>query len=153
MSEVSGSSYRAMSSEEIRLRNYRNQLEQRHEIAVRDILAHNADEIQKLTDNHTEQLNNLRHAYEVQISEEAEALEEKVHEIRLGNQGRVEMEKKTGDQEVEKMKSANKTKIEEYKKNADLQMETLHKQLQASSDALHEQSKKTAKREKGGSNP
>ncbi len=147
MPEIS-SGYKTSSSDELRLKNYRNMIEQKHEIELRDMEARNAEETQKVTDHHREQLSQLRGAYDVQISEEAEALEARLHDLRLNNLERVGTEKRAAEIEIDKIKANSHAQIDETKKNADIQIEALHKQLQTSTEVLHDQARKTARRER-----
>jgi hypothetical protein len=129
-------------TEELRLRNSLAQMQQRYDFEVRDKERTHADDVQRLVDNETKQLDDLRKDYEVKISQEAESLEQKLHEIRLNHDEQIATEQRAGEKELEKVKLSNQKKIEEYKKNGDAQIEALRKQLQASAETLHAQAKK-----------
>jgi hypothetical protein len=142
------SEIKSTAAEEIRLRNHRAQLEQRNEMALREIEQSHAEDVRRTIENQAFQMDNLRRAYDVQISEEAEALEERLHRVRLNADERVAAEKKAGEAELEKLKSAHKQRLDEYRKNSEQQLEALRKQLQTSAETLHEKARKTAKRER-----
>jgi hypothetical protein len=146
MSNVSAS--RAISADEMRMTNYRNLLEQKNDLQIKDIEDRHTQDVERITVSEADQMQNLRQAYNVKFSEEAEALEDKLAEVRNGNLERVAAEKRVGDAEVNKLKDANQQRIEEYKKISEMQIEQLHKNFKTTSDALHEQAKKTAKRER-----
>ncbi len=133
-------------SDEIRLRNLRAQMQNRHDLQMREMEEKNQSSVQRLVENHTTQTEQLRNAFDVTISREAEALEQRLHEVRLHNDERIETEKQTGDQQLFKVKQANQQRIAEYKKNSEAQIESLRKQLQASAETLREQAKKQEQR-------
>lgn len=134
-------------TDELRIRQHRAQIQKREEMELRDKEARHQDAVQRLTDNQLDQLEKLKNAYEVRISEEAESLEQRLHEIRMSNEERIQAEKQAAEQELTKAKSANKKKIEEYQKNAEAQLDSLRKQYQASGDNLRKQARKTLKTE------
>jgi len=86
-------SAKSSSTEELRLKNYKSQVEARHEIDMRELEQKNAEDVQRLQENYVQQEAQLRNAYEVQISTEAEALDEKLQQTRFGNEERVGAEK------------------------------------------------------------
>lgn len=149
MSSSVKSSAAATQADEIRMRTYRLQLQGRQEAEVKEIRERHVDEVQRLMDTHRNQLESLHRAYDVQISEEAERLEEQLHRTRLTNEERVNLEKKQGEDELSKLKLANQQRLDAVRKNGDLQIEKLRKELQATTEAIHHQAKKSARRERG----
>ena len=139
-------------TEELRLRNYKASLQQKSEIDLREMQARQSDETQRITENHQMQMDDLKRAYDVQISQEAEALEEHLHKFREVGHERIENEKHSLDTEFDKVKTASQQKIDEYKKNSEAQLDKLRRETQASSDLIHDRGKKAlaAKREKEG---
>ncbi len=133
-------------TEDLRLKNVRTQMKNRHESELRDIEARNGTETQRLIENHAAQLGELKNAYDVQISQEAEHLEDRLSQVRAGNADRVAMEKHAGDQEVEKVQKANQDKIEEYRKNGEAKLQNVRKDLQLQAEVLHNQEKEEARR-------
>ena len=91
---------------------------------------------------------NYEATYDVKISQEAEALQDKLEEIRKKSDERVENEKHTGEAELDKLKVANQQRSDEYRKNADLQIDSLRKELQNVEQNIRDQSRKQAKKEK-----
>ncbi|MBC7385539.1 MAG: hypothetical protein H7301_05155 [Cryobacterium sp.] len=125
-------------ADELRLKNVRTQIQNRHNSELREIQAQNGSETQRLVENQQEQLSNLKGAYEVQFSKEAENLGAHLQEVRTKNEERVIAEKKSGDQEVAKIQKANQEKIESYRKNGEAKLESARKDIQVQSDALHQ---------------
>ena len=139
---------KSTSTDEIRMKNYRAQVQNRNEMDMRELQEQHASEIQRSSENHNLQSENLRSAFDVQISEEGERLQDKLDQIRMQNEERVKLEQKAGEEELTHTKTANQKKIEEYKKNSAAQLDALRKQFQATAENLHEQAKRTTKRDK-----
>ncbi len=136
-----------VASEEMRLKTYLTRIQQHNDLETRDTQAKHGEEIQRLNETFADQSKAIKEAYDVQISREAESLEEKLYETQTHNEARVELEKRTGDEELTKLKTQQQQRIDEYKKNSEAQMDSLRKQLQANADALHEKARKSAKKE------
>ncbi len=141
------SDIKGASAEELRLKNYRLQLQNRHELELRDIRDRQEDEVLRLHDNFNHQTETLRGAYDVQISAEAEQLEDRLQQLRISQAERVSTEKKVGDEEVAKLKAASSQQIHELRKNGEAQLTALRKQYQDAADALHKKVRKSAKRD------
>ena len=88
------------SSDEMRLQNYRERLKQQNELEIREMEANHAADLERLSTTEMNQIENLRHDYEVRVSQEAETLDEKLTEIRLENAGRVVQGKASGPRRV-----------------------------------------------------
>lgn len=142
---MASSDIKAASTDAIRLQNHRNQMERQHEMEMRDLKAKQNDEVARVLDNHAYQIENLKQGYEVQISAEGEALEEKLQKTRMRTEERLNEEKRMGEMELAKVRTANQQRIEEYKKNGEIQVEAVKKQLQATTETLHEKAKKSAR--------
>jgi hypothetical protein len=146
------SRFKNSNNEEARMRNYRDQLLKRFELEIRDMEMRHQDEVVQMANSQAQTIENLRHAYDVRISEEGEALEEKLRQVKINSDERIEAEKRAGEAEFGKIRMGQQKRIEEYKKNADEQMAALQKRYQASTAQLHEQAKKTTRKEKETSN-
>ena len=122
------SDIKSATTEDLRMRNYRQQLQQHNDSEIRDLEQKHNEDIARLQDNFTNQVQNLRHAYEIEISEEAENLEEKLQKVRGENEEKkISTEKKAGEDEVVKNRTANQQRIDEYKKNSELQLDPASK--------------------------
>ena len=137
----------SLNMDEMRLRNAKTQMQNRHDLEMREIEEKNASETNRLIENHAGQLETLRSAYDVQISEEAEGLAQRLHDVRLIAENKLSSEKKMADEEVTKIKTANQKKIEDYKRTGESKLETLRKELQANAEAVHDMARKGARRE------
>ncbi len=140
-------------TDEIRMRNHRALLEQRHENEVRQVQDKQSDELQHLIEEHAYRSEKLRQDYEVQISREAEKLEERLDKVREDGDARIAQEKSAKELELSRMKSSYQQKLEEYRKHSEEQLAKLRKDLQQSSQTLYEQARAseraaTAKTEK-----
>ena len=138
---------KSSTTEELRLRNYRTSLQQKSEMEIRDLQSRHSDVMQHTSDIQQLQLDELKRGFEVQISKEAEALEEKLHQIRLSGEERLEDEKRTMDTEFQKVRTASQQKIDEYRKNSEAQIDKLRKETQVATEMLHERGKRAAKKE------
>lgn len=148
-----GTDFRAaaqLHTEEVRMRNYENQLKNRHEENVRDLRDRHEDDVGRMLGHYAEQKEGLVAAYEVKISEEAERLEDQLSQMRIKHDERVQAEKQNQDVELQNIKTAHQKRVEEYKKNNEIVVDKMRRQLQAQSDHLHAQARKTEKKEKGG---
>lgn len=142
------SSFSSAQTEELRMKNYKTQLEKKNEIDLRDLQSRHADDVIRLSSTQTQQLEDLQNAYDIKISAEAEVLEEKLNQIRVSNEERVNQEKRLADQEIQKVKNNHQSELNHLKKKSEIQITDLHKQYQKTSAILHEQSKQTSKRER-----
>jgi hypothetical protein len=93
----------------------------------------------------------LRNAYTIEISKEAEVLEQRLHQVRTNGEVQVEAEKMANEKELAQTKNAHQKQLDQYKKNSEAQIIETRKQLQATTDSLHAQAKKSLKREREGS--
>ena len=135
------SEIKSSTTDELRMKNHRTQLENRNELELRSLRDRHSDDVQRMMEAQAFQRDNIKQAYEVQISQEAENLEQKLHETRMENEKRVDDEKRVADQEVTKIKTMNQQQIQEYKKNSEAQIEALKKQYMATAEALHNKAK------------
>lgn len=131
----------SVQAEDIRLKNLRSQLENRNRSEIKEIQDRHEHDLYRLTTGEAETLENLKSAYDVQISKEAENLEARLAEVRQNNEERVLAEKKQGDAEVEKIKFQTQQKIDEYKKIGETQLERQRKEYASESSNLHEREK------------
>ena len=141
------SALRSANQEEMKLQQFRATVERRNDIELKDLEQRHGAELKKLSETHADQMQRLKQAYDVEISEEAERLDAALHQNRMQNQQRMEAEKLNGDHEFNQARAAHHERIEEFRKNSEAQMGNMQKQLQASSTVLHEQSKKTARKQ------
>lgn len=133
-----------LASDEFKLRSYRDQLEVRHEQALKDQEMKHAEEITELLTFQKNQKDQLEKDFDVQISSEAEQLQNQLYTIRNRNQASLEEEQQKGEIELNKAKTINQQRVEEYRKNSEAQLDALRKQLQASTEELHEKARRTA---------
>jgi hypothetical protein len=139
---------KALATEELRLQNYKTQLQNRNEAEVRDIQAKHADEVQHMLLQEGEQIQEVKRAYEVQISQEAEELEDRLHNFRLSAEEKIENEKRTGEDELHKVQADYKHRIDEYRRSSEAQLETLRRNLLTASEDMHEKAKRSARSER-----
>src|SRR5689334_12113938 len=96
-SEISGS--KGEVGDEIRLRAYRAQVERANDAHIREVEQEHLASIQRLNEDQEKQLASLRHAYDVKISEEGEALKDRLEKIHEANEQRIAVEKMSGEDE------------------------------------------------------
>ena len=137
--------------EELKLKNTTAQLERRYDRKLREMEDQHMHDVRNVQESNEDQLRALRRAYEVRISQDAEALEEKLHAVRLSNQNQVTEAERTGTAELNQIKQANAMRLQAYKKNADDQLAKTQTEHQLASLKMHEQTAKAARqnRDKG----
>ncbi len=123
------------------------QLANRQESEIKEREAQHADAVERMGEGEAHQLETLRKAYDVQISDQAASLDEKLHQIKMENEAKVNAEKRLGEDEVKRTQAQVHQRVEEYRKNGEAQIEQLKKQFQASTEALHERARKQAQKE------
>lgn len=133
-------------SDELKMAQYRAQLERDNEAAIRDIKSKSAEEIQRTIDEKELMLGSMRNAYDLRISREAEVLEEELRKMRETQMERIETERKNAELEVEKIRMNNEQKIAHYKKNSESQIEEVRKEVERSTANLNDKYKKEAAR-------
>ncbi|MFZ9596138.1 MAG: hypothetical protein ACO3A2_08685 [Bdellovibrionia bacterium] len=147
MSEISLNP-KALSIEEFRLKAYRNRIQADHESELRNMEAQHAQTVEKTTDRQRQQLDQLKEAYDVKISKEAEDLENQLHRIQLEKSEKLEQEKLKADAEINRFRTAHQDQVRQIQKNSQNELETLQKKLGEATQALHQQVKKTSIRNK-----
>jgi len=137
-------------TEDVRLKNYENQMKNRHEESVRDLRESHESEITRMLSHYANQKHQMDSDYEVKISEEAERLENVLNNHKIQHEERIQAEKNSEEIELQNLKTAHQKRVEEYKQNNELVVDRMRRQLQATSEHLHAQARKTEKKEKGG---
>lgn len=137
------SSVRAGSTDEIRLQNYRAQVERQHDAALQQLDTKYREQIGDLIQRREDEIDQIRRAYDVRISEEAEQLEAKLHSAREIAMERVAQEQKSGDKEVERIRTIQNKRVEEYKKNAYARADDVHRELEQHLKNLDTQAKRS----------
>ncbi|MEO5969012.1 MAG: hypothetical protein ABIQ95_03725 [Bdellovibrionia bacterium] len=134
-------------AEETRLKNYRDRLQYANEVELRNMEIQHSQDLARLSAHFGTEVDNLREAYEVKISQEAEQMDHKLRQIQSDKEQQLSEEKHQADVELNKIKTAHQDQVREFKKVSQGEIETLHKKFQASSSALHEQAKKSGIKE------
>ena len=142
--------YRTSNADEIRMRNYRQQLERQNEIDIKDIDAKHVEQMQHLAEDHQIKSQSLKNGFDVRISEEAEALDDELQRVRRSNEERIITEKQAGDDELGRIRTANTDRLNEFKKNSEFQLEKLRRDLQMSAEAMKKQARPGGKKGKEG---
>src|SRR5690606_13714792 len=95
-------------------------------------------------------IGDLKSAYEVRISQEAEKLEERLAAIRQGNEERVAAEERQGRMDYERIKAAYEDRIRDLREKSEMEIQEIRNRHQEILKRLDEQAKKSAKRLNGG---
>ena len=135
-------------SDDLRMKNYLIQEEQRKDLKLRDMEGEHKAEIEKAATFQSDRLNQIRNAYETRFSQESEQLSEKLSKIREKKEESVSQEKQAAEEELTKLKTAHQKRLEEYKKNSEAQVESMKKEFQTVRENIHEQSRNAARAEK-----
>ena len=128
--------------DEIRYKNYLLQMERDQDATVKDKENLHRDRLSQLITNHDEQTQSLKKDYDVKISSEAEALDQKLAMVRERNQVLVNQEHENGEMEASKVHQQYSQKIEPEKKVGDEQISRLQSYYKKASDELHHQYEK-----------
>ena len=128
--------------DEIRYKNYLLQMERDQDSTVKDKEDQHRERLTNLVTNHEEQTKTLKKDYDVKISEEAEALEMKLGQIRERNQSLTNLEKENGEAEAQKIHHQYEQKTDSEKKTGDEQISKLQAYYKRASDELHKQYEK-----------
>jgi len=136
--DISGKS---STTDEIRMRNHRALQEQRHENEIRDLQARQGDELRNVIEEHALRSEKMRQDYDVQISREAEKLEQQLARVREDGESRIEQEKASLELELSRLKNSYQQKTEDYRKNAEEKLDRVRKELQQSTQSLYEQAR------------
>ncbi len=145
--EITSTPSSSLATEETRLKNYRSRLQYENEVELRNIESQHAQDLARLSTQFGDQMQGLRGAYEVKISQEAEQMDQKLRQFQAAKDQKLSEEKRLADVELSKLKAAHQDQIREFKKVSQNEYETLHKKLQASTHALHELARKSEKLE------
>jgi hypothetical protein len=138
---------RNLTSEELRMKNYQTQLERKNDAEVRDLQSRHAEDVRKELEAEENQLTEMRRAFEVQISKEAESLADRLEQVRGENERTVTDEKLNHQREMTRLKESHKAQLDEYRKQAEDSIERTRKESQATSETIRKQARKTERRE------
>ena len=130
---------------EAQIRNSRYDLEQQQERDIQDRVEKHADRIQKLEAEHRKTLDDLREDFDVQVSAEAAALEERLQQIRNQNEEMLTQEKNWGDEELKKVKEHHHQSIEKAKEEADLRLLNQRQELKKAEFMQQQQLKESVR--------
>ena len=128
--------------DEIRYKNYLQQMERDQDATVKDREDQHRERLTNLISGHEDQTKSLKKDYDVKISEEAEALDQKLALIRERNQSLVSQEKQSGDLEAGKVHQQYEQKVDSEKKVGDEQIAKLQSYYKKASEELHKQYEK-----------
>ncbi len=140
------SNVKTVAFDDSQLRAYNQNLKQKYAVEKNEIEARGQNEIVDTVAQSQKKISEMRNAYEVQISAEAEHLDERLASIRQNNQKRIDEERQKNDIEYEKLRLANQKRIDEYRKNADVKLEEVRREYQEAMAQTHEQAKRQMKK-------
>lgn len=135
-------------ADEMQNRTLKNQTLAKHQSEMRDLHKTNEDEVQKIILSSQEKVVNLKGAYDVMISKEAESLEERLANVREANDERVNKEKLQGEEEATKTRAMYQDRVKEYKKQGEAKVDAVRKEAQAQMDSIHDRAIKSERAEK-----
>ncbi len=130
------------SMDELRLTNYRARLKDQHETELRDIQGKHDGDVMRALEQHADLMETLKRDYDVQISAQAQELEDRLHAQRLSAEERLSAEKVAAEKELAKVRTLNQKQIAHYQKNANERVETIRKQEQDATASLHARARK-----------
>lgn len=131
--------------DESRLRNQRAQIEQKNEIETRELQSQHDVSLTRMLDQHAFLLENLRRAYDVQISKEAQNLDERLTATRAQHEEKINEVKRAGESEVIKIQNQSQKRIDDATKSGESKLEETRKHFQSASDVVQAQYKKHAR--------
>ncbi len=128
--------------DEIRYKNYLLQMERDQDSNLKDKELEHRERLTHLITSHDEQTQTLKKDYDVKISSEAEALDQKLAMVRERNQALVNQEHENGEAAASKVHQQYAQKIESEKKVGDEQISRLQSYYKRASNELHKQYEK-----------
>ena len=125
--------------DELRYKSYLGQIERDQEATIREKQDEHREHLTQLVTTQAEQSTALKKDYDVRISAEAEALENRLGSVRERNQAMVAQEKENGEMEAAKIHQHFVKRIEDEKQLGDEQIQKLQSYYKKSSEELHKQ--------------
>lgn len=127
------------SSDAARYQNYLAQLERQQDADVRDQEDQHKDKITRIINTHDTQQSQMKKDYEVQISDEAEAMERKLALTRERNGILISQERDKGEKEADRIRTQYQQKIEHEKKIGDEQLSRMQEYYKKASEEQYRQ--------------
>jgi hypothetical protein len=123
--------------DEMRLRQYRDQVERRHDQAVETMIR-----------GHKEQIHALSTQQNVQLTKERDAVEFSLYEAQKKGKERIKEEESRGEVALEKVRLAEQKRIEAYKNNSNQQLEKIRQETESNIQSIKDQERKQLKKER-----
>ncbi len=140
-------------SDSIRYKNYLSQLERQQDAELRDQQDQHKEKITRMVDSHDHQEDNIKKDYQVQISQEAEALERKLALTRERNDILISQERSRGEKEADRIRTQYQQKIENERKLGDEQLSRMQEYYKKAAEEQHRQFAKDKSRQTQKGNP
>jgi hypothetical protein len=134
-----GSEVKATTTDQIRLKNYRDSLKIKHERELQDMDQEHRERLANSIERNENQSKDIEHAYDVMISNEAKLLEEKLETVRHDNERRLEDEIDLGKNEIEKVRLRSQARIEQIEKETEERVAKAQEELRTKIKSLTEQ--------------
>ncbi len=129
----------AGNSDANRYKNYLAQLERQQDAELRDKEDGHKEKLTRLISGHTTQESQIKKDYSVQISDEAEALENKLKLTRERNGILISQEREKGEKEADRIRTQYQQKIESEKKTGDEQLSRMQEYYKRAAEEQHRQ--------------
>lgn len=134
-------------SDSIRYKNYLSQLERQQDAEIRDHEDQHKEKVTRMVDSHENQESKMRKDYQVQISEEAEAMERKLALTRERNDILISKERSKGEKEADRIRTQYQQKIENERKIGDEQLARMQEYYKKAAEEQHRQFTKDQNRQ------
>ncbi len=135
-----------LGSEEIKLQNYKAQIDSRFRTEIQDSEDRHMDNLVKQAERQESQIEGLKSDFEVRISKEAEQLEEALLARKASNEEKVQALKDEGESALQKTKKFYEDRLNEIKREGEQRVTKERAEFEANSKLLHEMAKKDARK-------
>lgn len=137
------STVKSANSDQQKMDYYLQSMKRKFESDARDLEQRNLQEIQTMMESHSIKLGQLRHAYDVQISKEAEQLESKLGELREAQKTQLTQAQLDAERQVGEARQQGKDRINEERMEGERRIAEIRKQQSETAQALEIQGRRS----------
>lgn len=138
---------KASTTDALRIQAHRASIERQGQADLRDLELKRRDELERTQTAMASEKAKFEKDYSVQISEEAERLEDALTQQRAANTERIAQEKRAQDAEFEKLRGNHQVRVNEYRLKTEKELAQIRKDLQVSTEKLYEQARKSQRKQ------
>lgn len=121
--------------------NFQTHVKQRKEAQVQsvdELEKEHIEEMKKMAEHFAKQRDEMKKAYEVEISRDAALYDEKLTDLRKSGEDRLKEEKTAQEKAFDGLQLRERAKIDSYRKNQEDIVTKLHEEYQTASESLNQ---------------